>query len=710
MRTYTLLLFLFFSSALIGQEAIKLMEQGFTEEVTVDLRNPLFSDGILTTEEGGVAKGPNFRLQALKIKYTKKEEQTTVEAEEQLIVEFGEYVFVGDRIFYDFQKKEGVIFNGRTGIEPWYIGGERIELRPDGTYYIYNGFFTTSENVDPEWVILAQEAVIEEKQYFKAQRVHLKLGRFSVLGIPSLRANLNSIFDSPIRYRFRWGGKQGPRFGLTYEVFSWERWKTFARFDYRLTRGPGGGIETYYRSLDHRTEFQSINYLASDSSLSNPGEKARFRFEGRFSKLMPDNKTSILMTYDKLSDIDMPGDSIDKDFDLDTSERTQLLVRHQEEDWINIFYTRVRVNSFQTVKQELPTFSTNFRPFVLGNTGIIFENWANASYLNFKYAKNIIHVHDYDSTRFEYRPLLYRTFLVGPLNVMPEAGGISIFYGDSPEHDAQWLLSGLLGTEVNTQLYRFYGPRLKHVIEPYIRYRYYTSPTSSPDDHYIFDISDGWYRLNMLTFGVSNVLYAKNNACSFFSPWAVNVYAHAFFNTPTIKSRIPKVYGELILNPNASSKYIVNTAWDLQHQQLDHINLRSEWTMNADFAVAAEFRHRSKFSWRKVDPDNFFLEAYRSEESLLHSAVSDRRDTFLLHLFYRFHPKWACEISSRHGWNRRFEPDYTEYEIDLLTTIRTAWNLKIAYQHRENDDRIALYNIGLKRPDIDSCPIACPAE
>jgi lipopolysaccharide assembly outer membrane protein LptD (OstA) len=181
MRTYTLLLFLFFSSALIGQEAIKLMEQGFTEEVTVDLRNPLFSDGILTTEEGGVAKGPNFRLQALKIKYTKKEEQTTVEAEEQLIVEFGEYVFVGDRIFYDFQKKEGVIFNGRTGIEPWYIGGERIELRPDGTYYIYNGFFTTSENVDPEWVILAQEAVIEEKQYFKAQRVHLKLGMFSVL-------------------------------------------------------------------------------------------------------------------------------------------------------------------------------------------------------------------------------------------------------------------------------------------------------------------------------------------------------------------------------------------------------------------------------------------------------------------------------------------------------------------------------------------------
>ena len=230
----------------------------FQGEISVDLREPIYSDGILTTEQGGVITGPKIRIQALHMRYTKKVIDEipvfTIEAEEQLIIEFGEYTFVGKKLYYDFQKKEGVIYEARTSAEPWFLAGERFELRPDGSYIIYNGYVTTSEQEQPDWGIYS-DTVTVDSDLISAERVRLRFFDYTVLWVPSLKANLNSIFDSPIRYRFRWGGRQGPRLGITYEIFSWERWKTFLRFDYRLTRGPGLGFETRYRSDDKKNHL-----------------------------------------------------------------------------------------------------------------------------------------------------------------------------------------------------------------------------------------------------------------------------------------------------------------------------------------------------------------------------------------------------------------------------------------------------------------------
>ncbi len=691
-----------------AQEIEKVLEAGLQESITVDLREPFYSDGVLSTNKGGVISTSQIRIQAIHLYYTRKEVDKkltwTIEAEGQLIVEFGDYVFVGEKLFYDFQAKEGVIYKGRTSVEPWYFGGEKLELRPDGSYVIYDGYVTTSEKSEPEWGIYAKRVHIEKEHYLKAQQVNVRISSYTVLWIPAFRANLDTIFDSPIRYRFRWGGRQGPRFGLTYEIFSWENWKTFVRFDYRLTRGPGGGIESYYLSSDRKTEFQCINYVAKDSSLLKPHEKARYRLEGVFRKLMDGDKTSILLTYDKISDRDMPSNYYDRDFDFDTSKRTQLLIRRQEKNWIGSLYTRVRVNNFQTVKQELPTLEVHFKPFELYHTGIIFENWASASYLDFEYSKFLLHTHDYASTRFQYLPTLYRPFNFGTFfTLTPEAGLVAIFYGNSPKHAERWAVLGKAGINLQTQLYRYYGS-VKHVIEPYAFYRYYSSPTSSPHEHYIFDLSDGWTRLNYLSFGIHNAFFAKRCNSYISRLLSADIYTFAFFDTHKFHQTIPRVYGQLTLFALPTVKHIIDTAWNMEHHQLDYFNFRSEWTLNADFAVTFEYRHRGPYVWRKVDKENFFLDVFRSERQLVHSPLSDRRDTLLVHFFYRFHPNWACELTSRQGWNRRREPSYFEYEIDLLTTIQTAWHLRLSFQHQENDNRIAMYlNVGLKRPDPPDC-------
>jgi len=701
--------FALFCLPIAAQEVNKILQKGAQGEITVDLREPLYVDGVLSTDKGGVISASQIRIQAQHLRYTRKniDNQSiwTIEGEGDLIVEFGDYLFVGEKLYYDFQAKEGIIYDGKTALEPWFLGGEKLELRPDGSYIIYNGYVTTSENDQPDWGIYAEVVHVEKERYLKAQQIRFKTFNYTVLWVPSLSANLDLIFDSPIRYRFRWGGRQGPRFGLTYEIFSWERWKTFLRFDYRLTRGPGGGIETYYHSLDHKTEFKSISYLAKDSSILHPHEKARYRFEGVFRKLMDGDKTSILLTYDKISDKDMPSVYCDRDFDFDTSERTQLEVRRQEKEWVGFFYTRVRINSFQTVKQELPTLDVNFKPFELRHTGIIFENRSTASYLNFEYSKYLLHKHNYSSSRFEYFPTLYRPFVIGRFcTLTPEIGMVTILYGEGPKKDSQCLTLGRAGLDLQTQLYRFYGS-VKHIIEPYAFYRYYSSPTSSPRQHHIFDLSDGWSRLNYLSFGINNAFYSKLSDACVARLLSADLYTFAFFDTHKIHQTIPRIYGRLSFFSIPTVKHTLETAWNLEHDQIDFYNLRTEWTINADFAISAEYRHRGPYWWRKVDQENFFLDMFRGEQRLRHSLLSDRRDTLLLHLFYRFHPNWACELTSRKGWNRRRERSYFEFEFDILTTIQTAWHLRLSYQHQEDDDRVAVYlNMGLRRPVQGEAP------
>jgi hypothetical protein len=697
----------FLPISLPGSECL---DPSLDKNIHVDLRNPNFINGTLKTDSGGVISTPHLRIQAQMIIYIKKisegVEENTIEAERDLQISFGEYIFVGDRLEYDFKTKTGVVYNGRTQVGPWYFGGERIRLLADGSYIIYQGFVTTSENQDKDWQIYADQAILSEHKYLSAKNVQFRFFKIPFLWVPSFNANLDSIFDNPISYNFRWGGHQGPRAGLGYEIFSWKRFKILLRLDYRIRRGLGGGLETHYASEDHKEYLDTINYVARDSSLSDPKERTRYRFQGIYNNSLLDDKLNVYATWDRLSDKDMATDYDDRGLELDTAGRTQLQIRRQEPLWIANFLTRVRVNDFQTVKQELPTLEGFLHPFEIGPTGIISYNQIKASYLNFKYATDQLYVRDYDSTRCEVTQEFYRPFKLNQINITPEVGGTGIYYGNSPDKKERWAAVGKFRCEVNTHIHRFYGS-LKHVIESYAKYEYYTFPTSNPDQHFIFDIDDGIYRLNIYRFGIHNNFFAKN-LDGFISRYVMfDLWANAFLDTQTIPTTIPRIYNKIIWNTLPVLRHTLSTAWNFEKHQLDHCNFLSEWTISEDMAIAFEYRHRGSYEWRKADFCNFILDSFHSMGELRHSPLSDRRDTLLVHFFYRINPSLAFEFSSRQGWHRRHEPNYNEFELDLHARLQSAWNVKLAWQHKENerhDDRVAFYiSVGLKRPDKHDC-------
>lgn len=710
---FTLLAILvFFASTLFGGplDDIKNYNDIFEKGIKVDLRCPLYSEGVLSTTEGGVITGPNLRIQAQKIVYTRKMiaglPAFTVEAEGDVALEFGQYFFVGQRLEYDFITKSGVIYEARSAMEPWYFGGQAIELCADGSYVIYNGFITTSENYQTDWQMTAEEARLQDDNLFSAKNVQFRFIQLPLFWLPSFKVNLDSIFDNPIRYNITWGGRQHTRLEMQYEIFSWRRIKNFLRLDYRIKRGLGGGFYTLYSSEDHKENFEMINYIARDSSVNKPKERTRYRFQGVYSNYWDDDHTSVDLSWDKLSDRDMATDYDDRNLEIETAGRTQLQVRHQQDEfWIGNLFSRVRVNTFQTIKQELPSLEATAKPFTIGSTGIISENLWRFSYLDFQYAKHSKHVHNFNSTRFEFYHKLYRSYRTGIFTTTPEIGGLAIYYGSNPHANDHWVTLGIASLETNTQLSRNYS-LFRHAIKPFVKYQYFTKPGVRPNKHYIFDIEDGWYRLNMITFGVDNSFYLRDNT-SLNRLLHVELFANAFLGTPTITRTIPVIYSRMTWNFIPTLRHIFSIAWDTQRKEIYHFNFRNEWTINPNAAISFEWRHRNSFDWRKADHTNFILDSFRSERELHHTQLSDKRDTLLIHFFYRWHPNWAMEFESRHGWNRRNEPSYSEYEIDLLATVQTAWNIKLSYQRKEydrNDNRIALYfNVGLPRPS----PIRC---
>lgn len=670
---FLLLLFVF---CLFGEEP--------PEGVKVDLREPVFEEGVLRTGSGGVITAPRFRLQAKEIVYTKTADCHTVEAEGCVMIEAGEYLFVGDRLEYDFNKESGFIYNGRTAQVPWYIGGEVIELTEGGSYVITNAYITTSENLKPDWQISAKTVTLNRCRELKAKDLYGQLLRMNLLWFPALKVNLSSLTDAPIRLSAKWGGKQGGRVGVIYNFFNWGRFKASLRLDYRLNRGPGGGFETFYQSSDHKEHLETINYIARDNALELPHERTRYRFQGIYKNLALDDTLSISATWDKLSDEYMATDYNDRGLELDTAGRTELIVMRQHETWISQFRSKVRVNSFQTVKQEVPTIFLSHKPFVLGRSGMIWDNSLEASYLDFSYEKNLSGVRDYNSTRADFISRLYRPFKIEPLKITPEVGITNVAYGNSPQHNAKFLTMGFLGCNVNASFHKA-TDSFKHVITPYFEWQYFTGPTVNPREHYIFDIDDGLYRLESFRVGTRHDLIKRSDTLR--RLLEIDVYSYLFIN----RTPIPKLYLDLTTRSWNNIRHKLTVAYDCQQEMLDQFNLLTEWSVSRDIALMLEYRHRSPYAYRKAVRDNYMLEAFRTTRSLLKSSVSDRRDTLLYHAYWRFHPLYALEFTSRTGWNRKHEPNYSEYEIDLYTQLKSHWLIKYSYQHTEIDDRFAIY-------------------
>jgi len=649
------------------------------EAIVVDLQDPVYEGGILSTDQGGVLTTKNLRIQARHITYN----QQTVACHGDLLIDLCGQLFIGDSLSFDFTTQSGVILCAKTAYFPWQVRGERILIYGDGHFVVENGLLTTSEGDRSEVALVAKRMRINPSRVLTCSSVKAKLCNKTVFALPAFTFDLTTLRPPPIQMGVGWGGYLGTYLSLRYHLLRLANFNGYLRLDGFLDHGMGVGAETDYNPSAAPASFYTRNYWVHDIAIDDPRKRDRYRFQGSYYNAFFQNQTTLSAVYDVVSDAQMAADYQRDSFELNPAHKSELFLHHKRTNYLANLTFDVRVNSFQTVNQKLPEFEFNLHPVTLPYTNIIFENSFKISHLNYVTSSQLINQTTFSATRFETNPRLYMPVHMGPLTITPDVQFIGIGYSDSPQNQTSNQILFDLSCDAQTSLFCRYSWG-KHLVRPYARYTHLTSPSTSLNEHFIFSLEDGYQRLDLLRFGLYNLLTTR--FC--YRPLSVDIWSNAFFNPISDITVIPKSYFQLqwLLFPTLSLH--LDTAMNYQRDcQLDYLKTGARITLSENSALNVSFNKHSRYDWRKADFYNFILDAVRDEQELLDSQLSDRRHTFLLDFFWRINPDWDIKLALRQGSNYSDKNSFFEYEIASSAMVLPHWRLHFNYQKREVDNR-----------------------
>ncbi len=674
-------------------------EQDQSGSVHVNLNSPSYQDGVLNTDQGGVLQGDKIRIQAKHIRYVKKVSNGQVdwklEAHGNLLVRHNGQAFVGERLDYDFDKQVGTIINGRTQIGCWFVGGGKIHLKSDGSYALEDTSLTTCESGRGIWEIKIKKGTVHERDIITARNAQVRLLKVPIFWYPYFKARLSTLQAVPARYSFTTGGSQGQRVSLRYLAYSNLAIKSFLRFGFWFKKGPDGSFEFDYKAPDHPTTFKANNFLAYDKQARNSPDGApstsmfKQRYVGELNSIIA-NKLHINGQYERLSDAFVLETYFNRYYYLYTLKDTLLELRMHEKLWLSYLRTKVRINRFQTVSQELPLFYFNLKPFQIGNTNLVADASFNVGYLDFVFGSFVDNrFPNFQSSRLEIKPRLYYPLQIGGLTITGKGEYVGVGYGQTPRGRVEWNTLGILSADANYKLSKIYRNKFRHTIEPYTTYEFMTRPTVPFNNLFFFDIDDAYTKINQLRWGLRNSFYTKKEG-EIQNPLSVDVYSYGFFNQSTIGTFIPKLYVEITHKlPFMSTTFTY--AQNLQHHKIDFANVRTAITLSEDFAISFLFMHRSAFDYKKANHNSFLLDVFHPQATLLASPLSDRRNIAQSKIYWRIMRDLILEFESRQGWLRTNSPPFNEMKFDITFLLPCNWRFIFSPQRTISPDTGAKY-------------------
>lgn len=663
------------------------------EKVELNLNQPSYQDGVWQSTQGGVIANDLFRVQAQNISYTKKDDAHFLDAKGNVFLFYQDRPFKAQSFHYDFITKKGHLKKASFNYDLWFIRGKDVFIDSDGKVSVDEAELTSCPSSDSEWSALASELTVTEKSLIHTSNLVLKFLKLPFFWLPRLDIDTDEVKGIPIKNRIHFRGARGTSLALSYRFLSLSDWEAFLRLDYNFKKRGGVGLDFNYENQQDDTSYFAKNFITIGPQKSltstNPLPQNRYHIEGEFQQSFEQGKTSLEVRYDRLSDYQLISE-YGESYTYEQPNKTELRLRRIGHYWISNFYSRVRINPFETVKQELPSVEFSLKPYLIPHTSIFATSRVKLSYLNFVFSDEPAYKHankkkqeesldNFDSLRFVLKQDFFRSFWFQNVNFTPRANITGIYYSSGPHAKAVWTHVQSIGYHIQSDFYK-HTNNYKHILSPYIDHKLISRPSTAISEHYVFDNDDMLSYLNQIEYGINNALYTKKEGF-LERPVSFKVYSYFFPNNATINHKSSQIYFDSYLKNNDRNQHFFQVVWNFPKKHLDFLLYRLSSTLTQKLTTNLEFSHRSANFWRKADRSDFSLEALLEETDMFNTPLSFKRDTILTGLHYQLSPVQSISWATRFviGSEGRFS-SFKEQKLEFTSEIRCNWLLKLAYE------------------------------
>lgn len=657
----------------------------------ISLKNPVYKNGLITSDEGGIVQGKDLFIQAMHLIYTKKNGEEQLKAWGDLLFEIKGRVYKADSITIDFVKRTLEAENGVTKDGDWYITSEKIVSSFEGHGSFVNAVMSTSDNEQDDWSFWSKNVELQKSERVEAKPVVFYFEKLPIMYLPSLSKSLKETNDLHLRYRIRNKGTTGLLMGVSCTIHETENWEHRALVDYNFQEGVGAGLHSEYNSHDNtKTNFKCLNYVAQSTKGISEWMSTRYRLQGALSTFWEAPNIHVNAMYDKMSDRKMQSNFKEHRVQGAIGGMTQLTFTKPEDSYIARLNTRVRINSWQTVREELPLFTISQHPLELGKTGCILDEKFSSGHLKFVYPQ---FRNNFDATRTELDQKLLRPCHFSHVGFTPFIGWRGVHYDSSPKGGPVVQAIGLGGFRLNTHLFGTTA-NTTQTAEPFVDLFMSTSPRRASDRNYIFDLQDSFARVCYFRPGIEHTTFFTPNTNGFQQSLYSELYGTFFFNTPHLSSNKPRLHVAETWNMTERAALKAGLEYDMRRRSWNFGNLLLKYTFNQFWAGTAEVRTQDKWYFRKLDKDNYDVESFRSPKKLLSSELSDPRTVYILGLMWSPTPECGFGYNITQGFRRKKVRQYIVQELSCDFLVRGALRFHISFYTKSGKNYGVTQDVG----------------
>lgn len=513
-------------------------------------------DDNTVTATGNVVlrKGPQS-LKADVITYNTRTEEAT--ARGNVVFTNEDRSFRGDELRYNFITEEGDFPDLEVVSGLFTVNAERVQrLGPVQTRLSDVVVTTCADTENPDFAITAGKVDVYEEEIYVLRNALFRLHGVPFFWVPRMVIDQNRE-PTHLDVLPGYGSREGAYILNTFNRYPANGYQTHTHLDYRTERGIAAGQDwVWYEPEQNNWEgFLKLYGALDDAPYKNEESEAQLRQQGinleeeryraKFSHRQTFfEKDTLWLKAEYLSDALVVSDFFEDEFRNSPTPETRATYNASGDLWNASIDGILQLNSdeFGSVNR-LPEASFNIPLTPLFDTNLQLESESSGGFLErtFTLPERENGREDYDSSRFHSKNLLYYPDkYFGWLNVTPRVGLATTYYGTTRQEeesltpvssvdengiittefettttvtdgDADLRLIPEIGFETSFKAFGIVhddmtsmGSGLRHVMEPFMDYKFAAEPDLEANEIYQFDAIDALGEEHRVAFGIRN--------------------------------------------------------------------------------------------------------------------------------------------------------------------------------------------------------------